>query len=121
MTAVINHPFFRFINHTATNKLYKPYLKSEINQMLKIILQEKIRSYFKIIRIILFLILTTILASIIVKNISTINLILILEHKYISLTIILLAIILILLKSYQLQKITSAFSQDKPYFHFIKT
>ena len=84
-------------------------------------MQEKIKPYFNIIKITIFFILISIFLFFIIKNISLINLELIIQYKYTTLTIILLASLLILLKSFQLKAISDIFTKQKSYFHFIKT
>ncbi len=81
-------------------------------------LQQK--PFFKIIKIILFLTLLGILTSIIIKNFSKINFKIILNHPLISVSVITIASIILLIKSYQLYTIASITQLKRPYFHFIK-
>ncbi len=82
---------------------------------------EKLKKHSQKIRIFLFLTLITILTTIIIKNISAIDLTIIIQSKSITLLILLLAAILILLKSFQLKSVSATFTKSKPYYHFLKT
>jgi len=74
----------------------------------------------KKIKLTVFFILIIILITIIVKNISLINLQLIYKNWQISLLLVFLAISFILIKSLMLKNVGNLFHIKKNYFHFIK-
>ncbi len=82
---------------------------------------ERLKEHSKKIRVILFLTLISILTTIIIKNITEIDLTVIIQHGYITLLIFLFATILISIKSFQLKSISDTFTKPKSYPHFIKT